>query len=102
MALILTASLAVIYKYGAPKSDPVPVVAPVVAPARPEQLHHVIYLFVCDKLEGVLVVGDHRPMWANDHETANARMLELMLDAETKRKATQIRHRHRACPEERV
>ena len=102
MALILAIAFAVIYKYGHHKPDPVPVVAPVVVPAKPEQLHHVIYLFVCDKLEGVLVVGDHRPMWANDHEAASTRMLELMLDAEKSANATQMRHRHRDCPEERV
>lgn len=96
-ALIVTSVLAVTYKYKHHNSDPVPVVEPAVQ--QPEQLHYVIYLFVCGKLEGVLVVGDPRPRWVNDHEAASARMLQLMADSEKEGRAVNIRHWHRNCPE---
>lgn len=98
-ALISVSVLAVTYKYNHHNSDPVPVVEPVI---QPEQLHYVIYFFVCGKLEGVLVVGDPRPRWANDHAAASTRMLELMLDSEKEGRATNIRHWHRGCPREKI
>ena len=76
---------------GPPNSVPVPVVE------SPKLAHHVVYFWVCDKLQGVLLTTQP-PIWSDVKDGIPADdIVELMVEAEVAARSITVEHWHRGC-----